>query len=519
LAGYPGDWPISGLNKMNMLLQTQARAQENLAFTPASTGLIQRKCACGGTPGLTGECEECRKKKLQRKTQNSGFGSRNDVSVPPIVHEVLRSPGQLLDPATRAFMEPRFGHDFTKVRVHTDGRAAESARSVSALAYTVGSHVVFAPGQYQPVTATGQRLLAHELAHVAQQSTRLREAGAAQGMPGILGVGDSRDPAEREADALADLVLSQKAAEEHMEMRLQGNPIETPKLRKKDGPAGAKGQTKTAPEPPKEGTEPKPTVTGPLQRLYVVRDKRLQLGGEFVKDLDDFKHKVMTTKTEADWTLVLSIHGSEERLGAQSPPDWQKDAIFYQAPDIQKLFNNDRDFVKWRDQYGPTYLSLVSCQVSASFEGTLIANLTRAGAGGKRQPGRGLGAGCKPIATTQQFTTAKTRLEFDKLRAAEREKIIEKLKDLNNRWGYYGAPPVPDDQVLHYYFDEEPKGEWVLVEVMVGTGHDVADLKSTGIPFWNRTTGPKAAEFRKLCSQGVGELKREHAPAVPTVGD
>src|SRR5262249_16316769 len=136
--------------------------------------------------------------------------------------------------------------------------------------------------------------------------------------------------------------------------------------------------------------------------------------------------------------------------------------------DIEKLFNNDKDFVKWRDRYGPTYLSLVSCQVSASFEGTLIANLTRAGAGRQRQPGMGLGAGCKPIATALHLTDApKTRLEFDKLSAAKRESIIERLKNLNKKWGYYGAPPVPDDQVLHYYYDEEPKGEWVQVEVMV----------------------------------------------------
>ncbi len=63
-------------------------------------------------------------------------------SVPPIVHEVLSSPGQSLDTGTRAFMEPRFGHDFSGVRVHTDAGAAESARAVNALAYTVGQDVV-----------------------------------------------------------------------------------------------------------------------------------------------------------------------------------------------------------------------------------------------------------------------------------------------------------------------------------------------------------------------------------------
>src|SRR5207253_648342 len=71
--------------------------------------------------------------------------------------------------STRSFMEPRFGHDFSQVRVHTDERAAESARSVNALAYTAGQDVVFGGGQYEPGTNEGKKLLAHELTHVVQQ--------------------------------------------------------------------------------------------------------------------------------------------------------------------------------------------------------------------------------------------------------------------------------------------------------------------------------------------------------------
>jgi len=96
--------------------------------------LLQRKCAYGGTPGPSGECENCRKKRLQRKTQSSERGSRDNSVVLPIVHEVLRSSGQPLDAATRAFMEPRFGHEFSQVRVHTGAKADESARAVNALA-------------------------------------------------------------------------------------------------------------------------------------------------------------------------------------------------------------------------------------------------------------------------------------------------------------------------------------------------------------------------------------------------
>jgi len=88
---------------------------------------------------------------------------------PPILTDVLSSPGQPLDGETRAFMEPRFGHDFSKVRVHADSRAAESARALNATAYTVGSHVAFAQGRYEPHSTEGARLLAHELAHVLHQ--------------------------------------------------------------------------------------------------------------------------------------------------------------------------------------------------------------------------------------------------------------------------------------------------------------------------------------------------------------
>ena len=107
---------------------------------------------------------------LQRAIRDPGFESGAPAGAPPIVHEVLRSPGRPLDAATRAFFEPRFGVDFGATRVHTDSRAAASARAVDALAYTVGNDVVFDTGQYAPHLDSGKRLLAHELTHVVQQS-------------------------------------------------------------------------------------------------------------------------------------------------------------------------------------------------------------------------------------------------------------------------------------------------------------------------------------------------------------
>jgi hypothetical protein len=88
---------------------------------------------------------------------------------PAAVQNVLAEPGRPLDPTTRGQMESHFGYGFGQVRVHTDDRAAATAHDQSASAYTVGSHIVFGAGRYAPETADGQRLLAHELAHVVQQ--------------------------------------------------------------------------------------------------------------------------------------------------------------------------------------------------------------------------------------------------------------------------------------------------------------------------------------------------------------
>jgi hypothetical protein len=89
---------------------------------------------------------------------------------PASVHEVVRLPGQPLDAATRGFFEPRFGQDFSSVRVHTGAAAEQSAREVNANAYTVGHNMAFDAGQFAPGTHEGGRLIAHELTHVVQQS-------------------------------------------------------------------------------------------------------------------------------------------------------------------------------------------------------------------------------------------------------------------------------------------------------------------------------------------------------------
>jgi hypothetical protein len=121
-------------------------------------------------------CEDDEEGTLDRKGT-----SAKPSAAPPVVHEVLRSVGQPLDPATRAFMETRFGHNFGKVRVHTDQRAASSARAIHALAYTYGERIIFGADQYRPNTTSGRHLLAHELTHVVQQAQR--PTGVIHGQP------------------------------------------------------------------------------------------------------------------------------------------------------------------------------------------------------------------------------------------------------------------------------------------------------------------------------------------------
>ena len=127
-------------------------------------------------------------------------------AAPDSVHRTISSPGRPLDPDTRGYMEDRFGHDFSQVRVHTDSRAADSAREINAHAYTVGSDIAFASGRYQPETPAGRQLLAHELTHTIQQSGLQRRASdlAVDTAP------DSR--LEHEADSAARAVAAGHAA-------------------------------------------------------------------------------------------------------------------------------------------------------------------------------------------------------------------------------------------------------------------------------------------------------------------
>lgn len=180
---------------------TLKRSAIKTTVTPVHSTVLQR-CSNGV------ECAECRQKRLENEgtLKRSAVNSAPTNSVPPIVHNVLSSSGQLLDAGTRAFMEPRFGHDFSRVRVHTDDKAAESARAVNALAYSVGRDVVFGVGQYAPGTSEGKRLMAHELTHVVQQSN-----GFERPLLPLTYLGTGNEGAEKEAEAIAEQSMTSES--------------------------------------------------------------------------------------------------------------------------------------------------------------------------------------------------------------------------------------------------------------------------------------------------------------------
>lgn len=230
----------------HQLIPAKPATTASPSFVPVRGGLLQRKCACGGT---SGDCAECDKKKrnvqlkatvqrapgsdlsstffptLQRQLT---IGASSDpleqeadrvadqvlaapvpsvfsstlphiqrfseqatgqtVTTPASVDQVLADSGRPLDPALKQDMERRFGHDFSRVRVHSGVAAEQSARDVNALAYAAGNNIVFGAGQFSPENHKGRRLIAHELTHVVQQSGEMRRLQRAVMTMGALTV-------------------------------------------------------------------------------------------------------------------------------------------------------------------------------------------------------------------------------------------------------------------------------------------------------------------------------------------
>lgn len=242
---------------------------------------------------------------------------------------------------------------------------------------------------------------------------------------------------------------------------------------------------------------------------FVVGDGRLNSGnGIYVADLEQMKKRLLKMSPEGEWQLVISMHGAEDILATvggylRTRPD----KGVYDADKIRKLFGDDADFKKWREAYGPTWVTLNSCQVNQKFEAVIIQSFNKPKA---KQKAQGLGKGCRPYTDIKSYYDASgnkvtTRHQYNRLSKNEKKDMLEVLSELNKKFGYFGGPPVPETHLANYYFDEEPKGAWPVVTVSV-------DKADTGISFYNRTQN--ARFLGEKCRGHMGPM-RPHVPRTP----
>jgi hypothetical protein len=173
-----------------------------LNVLPISDPLEQqadRTARCAASGGHC-ECAACRSKRHRIYRSADDTGAPMSAGAAALVHQTIAEPGDALDASTRGFFEPRFGRDFSNVRVHTGARADTSARAVRARAYTSGSHIVFASDRFSPASTGGRQLLAHELTHVVQQDAAPAGPPLTTGRPG--------DRFERQAAAVSGRVIA-----------------------------------------------------------------------------------------------------------------------------------------------------------------------------------------------------------------------------------------------------------------------------------------------------------------------
>ncbi len=371
---------------MGAQLQMQISSAAAAPSFPGSMppGILQRKCACGGAPGMSGECAECRDNYLQRKAsfgthsnlaisqpgdamereadrvadavmsaastassasssepradgkyppepavedktlsrKASGAGSSVD-EIPPLVHDVVDAPGALLDAVTRNFFEARFGHDFSRVRVHSGAAAEQSARQVNASAYTMGQNVVFGAGQYAPGTHDGRRLIAHELTHVVQQSG----ADAVR-----VGYGDDQR-APPPIPSLAQVVRSAGAIGRMVNSTFPGLLMRQPEEKDETEQSPQKGQTD---KPAGKATPAADPCTAPDPQLPVYKEaeqkQRDQILQDMLRDLTATEKKDLCKRFRRalgafSTSQMLTMKGAGVRFwrAGEFPPPFKND--------------------------------------------------------------------------------------------------------------------------------------------------------------------------------------------------
>nr|WP_254627343.1 DUF4157 domain-containing protein [Myxococcus sp. CA040A] len=272
------------------------------------TPTVQR-VACGGGTCACSSCEK--KEEVARAAQPGASGAASSEQVSAQVSRGLGS-GRPLESSSRAFFEPRFGHDLSGVRIHTGASASDSARALQARAYTVGSDIAFQDGAYSPGTHAGRRLLAHELTHVLQQTGGRPSSGVrlARFATGGLAMSSPGDASEREAESTADAVMGEGPTREP---RRHG-----PGVARDFSPAPASKYTVPSPAPP-----PTPTAA---PREVATDGPRMQSGTAVNKN---------------------GLVAPEEGVNLRATPDAG------QAP-LERLPQNTRLFVS-REQAGGWY--------------------------------------------------------------------------------------------------------------------------------------------------------------------
>ncbi|WP_197674911.1 DUF4157 domain-containing protein [Terriglobus roseus] len=263
--------------------------------------------------GMAGGISALRRKSTgPRDSSLSSSPNDSGATAPPIVHEVLRSPGHPLDRKTRSFMEERFASDFSDVRVHVDSQAAQSAAAVRARAYTVGNNVVFGAGNFAPASHEGKRLIAHELTHVLQQgATVLR-----------------RDP-EKDPQPLKP---STDASEFHAD-EVKGNKRTYYRGEYREVPDGKGGVDREEVYWVKFNVDEKGVMTASVRTVNSdksYRSPQLRFKDEFNKALETFKKNGVEVKEfEGDWSYMSPDEASDNlRIYQQGVKggDTEKDA-------------------------------------------------------------------------------------------------------------------------------------------------------------------------------------------------
>jgi hypothetical protein len=288
--------------------QEADRVAEQVMRTPELR--LPRACPCGGG------CPQCRAEQPGREhaslqTKRVQASDTRQDAAPAIVHDVIASKGQPLDPATRGFVEPRFGHDFSRVRVHCGAAAEQSARAVSAAAYTVGHHVVFGHRQYAPQTAVGQRLLTHELAHVVQQ-------GAARPQPGVRDL-QERSPGEAPVHLSAGAagIRIQREVVDPREFVVQtiADPRKFEVSEGLEEPVAGGGTSRREIYWTKFDVDDKGVIRASVRTVSpdrAYRSGRLRFGESFRNALQHFeKNGVAVTAFEGDWSYMTPDEISE----------------------------------------------------------------------------------------------------------------------------------------------------------------------------------------------------------------